>query len=1273
MTKTYVKMAKLIVLSAGALLAGGNRLDAQGTAFGYEGRLTEDGRPADGTYDFRFTLHDAITGGSALGGTMSVDDVSVRDGRFVVALNFGGDVFTGASRWLEMSVRTNDPTASFTTLTPRQPVLPAPYAMHARSAGTMDAANLTGTLAEARLPANVARLDDDQIFRGENTFNSPDNYFRGIFAGNGADLTGLDGANLAPGSVGPEQLADGSVVATKLSAGVRNGTFWNLNGNAGTSPGLHFLGTTDRQPLELRVDGRRGLRLEDGGGTVNVIGGSQENAVGAGVGGATIGGGSANRILAYSGTIGGGSANTNAALGATIGGGQANGIGLNSYQATLGGGWQNQIGANSFRATVGGGWRNIVEANASFTTVAGGYGNTIQFGAADSSIGGGRDNIHETNATGAVIGGGRRNLVGIDTYGGTVSGGESNTVRANLATIGGGLINEIRTNAYLATIGGGYANIVEAESGNATIGGGLQNTVRLGASGATISGGRRNTIQSNSTYAAIGGGNENSIGTGSYSGVIAGGWRNEIGTNSWDSTIGGGSRNTNYPNSTHATIPGGAGNAATNYAFAAGVGAKANHTGSFVWADASGGAFASTAFNQFRVRATGGMEVVGGANDPALAYRGTRVGDRTTPVGLAENLNTTGQSAPALRVRNLGGDSLDGALAVSSEGSGAIATFANDAGVVSRLGTDGIWTANGFLGRFSGRFFGDATGLTNVKAGDLVGTIPAEALTSVPAASLTGSIADDRLSANIPRLDADQSWHGANVFHRNLAINDRDLFLRGLGDANHGLGWHGLGKLFAGFAPDGPVLYGWAGGMLGTRAGGERPALAWNSAGAVFVDPADANDGAILGAPGLVFGAENSGEGIASKRTEGGNRWGLDFYTAYVNRMTIANDGRVGIGTLTPTARLDVNGTVKATAFVGDGSGLTGLTMANIGEGAVWKLNGNAGTTAGTHFLGTTDFQPLEIKVNNQRALRLQSTGIGINWIAGAAENFVGASATGATIGGGGSAAYGFTNSVSGTFGTVSGGAHNAILKDAHFGTIGGGRGNAIHTNAESATIAGGRENAIQTNAMRSTIGGGQQNLIRHNSGHATIAGGMFNKIETSATGATIGGGTSNDIQTNAAYATIPGGSQNSAASHAFAAGYRAKANHPGSFVWADATEADFPSTAPNQFRVRASGGMEVVGGLRAGPGGTLQSRVQFGTAAVGTGVGGVNTFNIMFPVAFSTPPKVLVTARGNDTSDVFAISSRAVTAVGFKVNIVRVDLAGGWGQNLQVDWYAVE
>ncbi len=78
-------------------------------------------------------------------------------------------------------------------------------------------------------------------------------------------------------------------------------------------------------------------------------------------------------------------------------------------------------------------------------------------------------------------------------------------------------------------------------------------------------------------------------------------------------------------------------------------------------------------------------------------------------------------------------------------------------------------------------------------------------------------------------------------------------------------------------------------------------------AGSLNVDQLNANAGTIN--PGLTFGA-NSGEGIASRRTAGTNRFGLDFYTLFLSRMSITNDGKVGIGTTAPTQPLHVNGTI---------------------------------------------------------------------------------------------------------------------------------------------------------------------------------------------------------------------------------------------------------------------------------------------------------------------------------------------------------------------------
>ncbi|MBN3034502.1 MAG: hypothetical protein JW861_02885 [Bacteroidales bacterium] len=46
----------------------------------------------------------------------------------------------------------------------------------------------------------------------------------------------------------------------------------------------------------------------------------------------------------------------------------------------------------------------------------------------------------------------------------------------------------------------------------------------------------------------------------------------------------------------------------------------------------------------------------------------------------------------------------------------------------------------------------------------------------------------------------------------------------------------------------------------------------------------------------------------------------------------INNSGNLGIGLTNPTAKLEVNGTVKATSFTGDGSGLTGIAGDNLGN-----------------------------------------------------------------------------------------------------------------------------------------------------------------------------------------------------------------------------------------------------------------------------------------------------------------------------------------------------
>jgi hypothetical protein len=73
----------------------------------------------------------------------------------------------------------------------------------------------------------------------------------------------------------------------------------------------------------------------------------------------------------------------------------------------------------------------------------------------------------------------------------------------------------------------------------------------------------------------------------------------------------------------------------------------------------------------------------------------------------------------------------------------------------------------------------------------------------------------------------------------------------------------------------------------------------------VVVDSNNENSGTVASA--LTFGY-GSGEGIASKRTTGGNQYGLDFYTGGSARLSITGGGNVGIGTSTPGDLLSVKG-----------------------------------------------------------------------------------------------------------------------------------------------------------------------------------------------------------------------------------------------------------------------------------------------------------------------------------------------------------------------------
>ena len=197
--------------------------------------------------------------------------------------------------------------------------------------------------------------------------------------------------------------------------------------------------------------------------------------------------------------------------------------------------------------------------------------------------------------------------------------------------------------------------------------------------------------------------------------------------------------------------------------------------------------------------------------------------------------------------------------------------------------------------------------------------------------------------------------------------------------------------------------------------------------------------------------------------------------------------------------------------------------------------------------------------------------------VAGGSYNTIGDDALRATISGG------FQNTIAANchHSTIGGGWTNVIAGEAS--TVGGGIQNSIQTGASFSTVSGGAGNLVGASAFTSTISGGGLNRILDGSHRATVGGGRLNSIGPDAPFSTIAGGYSNSIATQATAATIPGGSSNSVAgAFGFAAGRRAQANEPGTFVWGDSTDVDFASQGANEFAVRATGGVRLVSAVDA-------------------------------------------------------------------------------------------
>ena len=136
----------------------GQGATATSNAFTYQGEILVGGQPASGSYDLQFGLTDAAVGGNYIGGLVTNTAVPVVNGRFTVALDFGGVGFDGSARWIEVGVRASGSATNFSLLSPRQALTAAPYALFSLLSAQSGFATQAGTAAAvgwAALPGRV--------------------------------------------------------------------------------------------------------------------------------------------------------------------------------------------------------------------------------------------------------------------------------------------------------------------------------------------------------------------------------------------------------------------------------------------------------------------------------------------------------------------------------------------------------------------------------------------------------------------------------------------------------------------------------------------------------------------------------------------------------------------------------------------------------------------------------------------------------------------------------------------------------------------------------------------------------------------------------------------------------------------------------------------------------------------------------------------------------------------------------------------------------------
>jgi len=209
-------------------------------AIGYQGVLSDNGGNAlSGDYPMRFELYNQPSGGAPVFES-GVLTVTVADGLFEVGLEAPQAIFDGAPLWLAISVAGE-------TLSPRQEIRPAPYAMSLRPGATVRQA-ATGTAVRVESTEGVGLHGAGQVYGvyGTNTGASPGSGYGGYFTSTtgigvyGGSTAQSSEQNLyAPGVSGYSQWGVGILGQAATGFGVYGTSAGNGIGGVGQAYGVY--------------------------------------------------------------------------------------------------------------------------------------------------------------------------------------------------------------------------------------------------------------------------------------------------------------------------------------------------------------------------------------------------------------------------------------------------------------------------------------------------------------------------------------------------------------------------------------------------------------------------------------------------------------------------------------------------------------------------------------------------------------------------------------------------------------------------------------------------------------------------------------------------------------------------------------------------------------------------------------------------------------------------------------------------------------------------